>query len=447
MKYRLLIALFFLINTSFAQLLTPAHSITAEQPTTPDKMEWFKGARLGIFIHWGIYAVDGVSESWSFHNKRVPHDVYMKQIERFTASKYDPAQWVSLIKESGARYAVLTSKHHDGVALWNTGENDLSIPKGSPARRDVLSPFYAELRKAGIKAGMYYSLIDWTHADYPGFLRDQNKYSISDDPQKWEKFLRFNGNQITELLDLINPDLWWFDGDWEHSEEEWKASEIRKTILMHNPTAIINGRLAGFGDYETPEQNIPIHATPGKPWELCLTSNTSWGYQPDDNDYKTPGELITILAEITGKGGNLLLDIGPREDGTIPEEQVRILKEIGKWTKKHWEAVFDTRQGIPEGHFHGPTSLSADSTVLYLFTDDRTDLLVKGLVNTIKKATVLGTDKELPVKVVGKISWSEVPGLVFMEVPAEAQDAYLTVVKLELEGKVKLYRGKGGFYE
>lgn len=417
------------------------------QSDSADKMQWFKGARLGIFIHWGIYAVDGVSESWSFHNGRISHDAYLKQIERFTASKYEPAQWVDLIKESGARYAVLTSKHHDGVALWKTNQNDLSIPERSPAGRDVLTTFYTELRKAGIKAGMYYSLIDWTHPDYPGFLREQNKYILKDNPEKWQKFLEFNSGQITELLSLINPDLWWFDGDWEHSADEWKAPEIRQMILKHNPSAIINGRLAGYGDYETPEQNIPIHATPGKPWELCLTTNTSWGWQPDDKEYKTPEELIAILAEITGKGGNLLLDIGPREDGTIPEEQVVILKEIGKWTKKHEEAIFDSRQGIPEGHFHGPTSLSADSTVLYLFTDDRSDILIKGLVNKINKATVLGIGERLPVKVVGKISWSEVPGLVFMEIPANVQDEYLTVVKLELEGKVKLYRGKGGFYD
>jgi alpha-L-fucosidase len=214
--------------------------------------------------------------------------------------------------------------------------------------------------------------------------------------------------------------------------------------LASNPSAIINGRLAGFGDYDTPEQNIPIEA-PHKAWELCLTMNTSWGYQPSDTEYKTPEELITILSEITGKGGNLLLDIGPKEDGTIPEEQINILKELGKWTSKHEEAVFNTLAGIPEGHFHGATSLSKDSTVLYLFTDDRSDLLIKGLTSSIKKVTVVGTSVELKAKVVGKISWSPVPGLVFIDIPSNLQDQYLTVLKVELNGPVKLYRGKGGF--
>jgi alpha-L-fucosidase len=300
-------------------------NISVAQPDDNAKLEWFEEARLGIFIHWGIYAVDGVSESWSFHNGRISHDDYLKQIERFSASDYDPAEWVKLIKESGARYAVITSKHHDGVALWNTNENDLSIPKRSPAKRDVLSPFIKELRNSGLKVGLYYSLIDWTSPDYPGFLRDKNKYEIKDHPEKWDTFVKFNKGQINELLKLVNPDLWWFDGDWEHTADEWHAAEIRQLILASNPSAIINGRLAGFGDYDTPEQNIPIEA-PHKAWELCLTMNTSWGYQPSDTEYKTPEELITILSEITGKGGNLLLDIGPKEDGTIPEEQINILK-------------------------------------------------------------------------------------------------------------------------
>lgn len=424
-------------------LLLPVILPAQEKPA--DKMQWFEGARFGIFIHWGIYAVDGVSESWSFHNSRISHEDYMKQIERFTASKYDPAEWVKLIKESGARYAVITSKHHDGVALWNTGMNDLSIPRKSPAGKDVLTPFINELRKSGLKTGLYYSLIDWTDPDYPGFLREKNKYVLAEHPEKWEKFLTFCHGQIGELAKEFNPDLWWFDGDWEHTANEWRAPEIRKTILDNNPKAIINGRLAGYGDYDTPEQNIPIHVTPHKAWELCLTMNRSWGYQPKDTVYKTPEELITILSEVTGKGGNLLLSIGPREDGTLPEEQVNILKEMGKWTSKHDEAIFNTQAGIPDGHFHGATSLSQDSTVLYLFTDDRSDIFIKGLTSKIIKATVLGANYELAVKQVGKISWSPVPGLIFMDLPANMQDQYLTVVKLELEGPVKLYRGKGGF--
>lgn len=417
------------------------------QADTANKLEWFANARLGIFIHWGIYAVDGVSESWSFHNRRISHETYMKQIDGFTASSYDPREWVKLIKQSGARYAVITSKHHDGVALWNTGANHLSIPVASPAGRDVLTPFVDELRKSGLKTGLYFSLIDWSHPDYPGFLRDSSRYKASDDPERWAVYMKFCKRQIDELLLQYNPDLWWFDGDWEHSAEEWNAPGIRNRILGLNPYAIINGRLQGYGDYDTPEQHTPIVPPNSKAWELCMTMNDSWGYQPSDTLYKTPFEIISIFADVISMGGNLLLDIGPKADGTIPAEQVHVLTELGNWTRKHDEAIFDTRKGLPYGHFYGPSTLSKDSTVLYLFLSQGASdkLVVKGLKNNIKSIEVLGSGIKLQHKIVGKISWSSVPGLVYIDIPKEQHDPYITVLKLQLDGPVELYRGKGGF--
>ncbi|WP_282456991.1 alpha-L-fucosidase [Chitinophaga sedimenti] len=150
------------------QLVAPAY---AQQKTDPkeihDKMQWFADAKLGIFIHWGIYAVNGIDESWSFHNRKISHPEYMKQLKGFTAKNYDPQAWADLIKESGARYAVITTKHHDGVALWNTKFGKLDVVKATPAKRDLLTPFFAAIRKNGIKAGAYYSLLDWTNNDYP----------------------------------------------------------------------------------------------------------------------------------------------------------------------------------------------------------------------------------------------------------------------------------------
>lgn len=185
-----------------------------QQNDTLSKMEWFGKAKLGIFIHWGVYSSGKTSESWAFHNRHISHEDYMKQINEFTAEKYDPQQWAALIKKSGARYAVITAKHHDGVSLYNTKFNDLSIPKQSPAGKDVLTPLVNELRKNDIKVGMYYSLIDWTDKNYPGFLRDSVKYTIKDEPLRWEEFLAFCHGQIDEIMKLFNPDLVWFDGDW-----------------------------------------------------------------------------------------------------------------------------------------------------------------------------------------------------------------------------------------
>lgn len=413
----------------------------------PAKMQWFKDAKLGIFIHWGIYAVDGVDESWSFYNKKMPYADYMKQLNGFTAKNYDPQSWVELIKESGARYAVITTKHHDGIALWNTKVNNMSTAKLTPARRDVLTPFFRALRNAGLKAGAYFSVLDWSHQDYPGFLKDSSRYQIKNDPARWNRYRNFYQAQIKELSTQFNPDLFWFDGDWEHSAEEWQAKKVREMILAHNPAAIINGRLAGYGDYETPEQNFPITRPSLHPWELCMTSNNNWGYHPDDSAYKTPYELITIFADVISNGGNLLFDIGPREDGWIPTEQVHLLKELGKWTHKHEEAIFKTEAGLPPGHFYGPSTLSKDSSTLYLFVPNlnRGKLVIKGLFNTIQRIRVVGTDQLLHHKIVGKISWSPVPGLVYVdEIPESAADTYMTVIEVKLDGPIKLYKGKGG---
>jgi alpha-L-fucosidase len=437
-KWRLYLACLLPLG-GLAQHIDPA--------TIRDKMQWYQDAKLGIFIHWGIYSVNGVDESWSFYNKKIPYPVYMQQLRGFTAAAYDPQAWADLIKASGARYAVLTTKHHDGVALWDTKYSDLNVVKRTPAARDVVGPFFKALRADGIKCGAYFSLLDWSQPDYTGFRKDSSRYRIEDDYPRWDRYRRFCQGQITELMDRYHPDLVWFDGDWEHSAEEWEAEHIRQLILTRNPATVINGRLQGYGDYATPEQNIPV-SRPAYPWwELCYTSNNNWGYHPDDTAFKTPAEVISVFADVIYNGGNLLLDIGPRADGTIPEEETHLLKELGKWTHRHEEAIFGTLPGIPQGHFFGPSTLSKDSCTLYLFLPAKTfgQVLVKGLRNEIREIRVVGTGQPLSHKVVGKISWSAVPGLVYIDVPASALDEYMTVLALRLDGPVRLYKGQGGY--
>jgi len=409
------------------------------------KMQWFGDAKLGIFIHAGIYAVDGIDESWSFHNKKISHADYMKQLKGFTLKNYNPVFWADLIQESGARYAVLTTKHHDGVAMYDTKLNDLSIVKSTPAKRDMVKPLFEELRKRDIKCGAYFSLIDWSNINYPGFLKDSSRYNVPDDYERWGRFRNFFQGQIKEINAMFKPDLWWFDGDWEHSAEEWESQKVRHLILSGNPNAIINGRLQGYGDYETPEQNFPVSRPKYNWWELCMTTSENWGYHRDDT-WKTPYEVITIFVDAVSNGGNLLLDMGPKADGTIADEQIHVLKELGAWNKKHGEAIFNTVGGLPQGHFYGPTTLSKDSTSLYLFLHGHVSgtVMLKGLVNTIKEISVVGNGTLLPHKVVGKISWSPVPGLVYIDIPGNVLDNYITVLKLKLDKPVKLYRGQGG---
>lgn len=432
----------------------------AQERITPDssagKMQWFQDAKLGIFIHWGIYSVNGMDESWAFYNKKMPYAEYMKQLEGFTAKNYDPAAWADLIQRSGAKYAVITTKHHDGVAMYDTrlvggraapGVHTEPIPNKIQASGALVERLFTELRARQITCGAHYSLIDWSDFTYPAFTKDSTRYAIKDDAARWQRFRSFYQGQIDEIATQLKPDLWWFDGDWEHSAEEWEAAKVRANILASNPQAIINGRLQGHGDYATPEQNIPVERPKDRWWELCMTIGDQWGWQPWDTNYKSTHDLIAIFADVVGHGGNLLLDIGPKEDGTIPPGQVKALEELGQWNAKHGEAIFGTKAGLPNGHFFGPSTMSADSTTLYLFLPHGGcgSVEVKGLNNRILSAEVLGRSTPLKHRVVGKISWSKVPGLVFIDMRDGFDDPWMTVLKVKLDGPVKLYRGEGGY--
>jgi len=431
----------FLLASAFA----PARAgETPEQKAA--RMEWFSRAKLGIFIHWGIYSKGETSESWAFHNGTVSLEDYMKQRECFTAEKYDPALWARLIRESGARYTVITTKHHDGFALWDTKAGEVSAVKSSPAGRDLIGPFAEEVRKQGVRLGFYYSLIDWPREDYTDIYRaGPVRYKIADDPARWQHFVDFNFAQLRELNETWRPDLYWFDGDWEHSAEEWHAEELVAMLRTTNPGVVINSRIQGHGDYATPELGVPV-AKPGMPWwETCMTMNNSWGYRIKDTDYKSPMTVLRMLADCIGLGGNLLIDIAPRADGTIPDEQVALLRELGRWTGKHAEAVYDTRAGIPAGHVAGYTSLNLKGDILYVYLPYRPNesVEVKGLKSRIKRVRVVGSDRELDWKQYNDISWSEVPGVYYIEVPDEVLDERITVLALELEEPVRLYRGSG----
>ena len=427
----------FILLIFFVSLLNQNYLSAQEQEPPEQKaqrMEWFSNARLGIFIHWGIYAVNGIDESWSFFNGYISHEDYMTQLKGFTAKKYDAVSWAELVKESGAKYAVLTSKHHDGVALWPTKCNELHLKK------DYIKAFMKALRDEGLKTGLYFSLLDWSHPDYPNFTRKEKRYE--DDSLRWNNFVEFNFCQLEEIITKYNPDLYWFDGDWEQSAERWQAPLIRENILSHNPNAIINSRLQGYGDYATPEQGLPITRPEAEYWELCMTMNDSWGFQHNDLNYKTPNQIIRIFVDCISMGGNLLLDIGPKADGTIAEEQVEILKELGRWNNKHSEAIYGTKAGIPHEYYYGPTALSADKKTLYLFVDGKPNgpLMVKGLKNKLNRIWVLGNGTKLNYDIKMKQYWSEKPGILYIDVPEEVLDPQVTVISILLDGEIDLYK-------
>ncbi len=419
--------------------------------------EWFRKAKLGIFIHYGIYAVGDVSESWSFHNGQISHEDYMKQCEGFTASRYDPRAWAELFVRAGARYAVMTSKHHDGVALFDTKYSDLSVVKKTPAGRDLVKEYVEAMREAGLKVGLYYSLLDWTDERYRSIYPEGAKPEDClkdvfgspaggpEDPEKWQEFLQFNNDQIRELMTNYGKiDLLWFDGDWERSAAQWNMPAFKAYLHSLNPDVVCNSRMQGYGDYATPEQGIPILGPKG-PWEFCVTINDSWGYRPSDNDYKTSRQVIRIFCDCLTLGGNLLLDVGPKEDGTLDERQVKVLEDLGAFIRDNEEAIYDTGRGLTYQQFLGGSTISEDKKTIYLFLYDRPTehVCVKGVKTRVKRVTVLHTGEELAFSYTGSIPWEGIAGTLWIWAEHMQMHSLTTVLKLELEGEIAYNLGSG----
>ena len=420
--------------------------------------KWFTEAKFGIFIHWGIYSAGDTSESWAFFRGEVPYDTYMAQAKTFTAEHYDPEAWADLFATAGAKYAVLTTKHHDGFALWHTRQNTLNAVEGAPAGRDLIAPYCDALRRRGIKVGLYFSHLDWSHPDYATILpkgpqpHEHSTFHANpfgypqngESPERWERFLQFHRAQLMELCDQFQPDLLWFDGDWERDADQWRFKELRDQLHQWCPNVVLNSRMLGHGDYGTPEQAIPIER-PKDAWEFNVTINESWGYQKKDRNYKTARQCIRMLAECAGMGGNLLLDIGPKSDGTIPGEQVDVLTAMGRWTAKHGEAIFGTRAGLPHGHFYGASTLSPNARTLYLILFDRPNgqVAVKGIRNEVTRISTVGGGRELAHRKLGGAPWAGLPGILWIDLDDKDLDPDATILKLELADPLDLYTGPG----
>jgi len=419
--------------------------------------EWFLEAKFGIFIHWGVYSAGDTSESWAFFNNEISYKDYMAQAATFTASNYDPNAWADLFVQAGARYAALGTKHHDGFALWDTKLSCLNAKEGSPAGRDLVGPFCEALRQHNLKVGLYFSHLDWSHPDYASVWPEDPKHREdalkinspfayprgAEDHAAWERFLTFHRGQLHELCSRYAPDLLWFDGDWERDPHQWRFPELREQLSHWAPQAVLNSRMGTYGDYSTPEQAIPI-TPPSGPWEFCATINDSWGYRKNDHNFKTARQCIRMLAECAGMGGNFLLDVGPMSDGTIPPEQVAVLKGIGRWLSKRGEAIYGSVAGLPHGHFYGASTLNKTRDVLYLTCFDRPngEIAVKGIQNEIRRVTILG-GSEVKYRKLGGAPWVKLPGVLWIDAPENQLDSDATVFKVELDGPLNLYSGAG----
>ena len=330
------------------------------------RTEWFRQARFGMFIHWGLYAIPARGE-WVRSFERMPKEHYMPYFEEFRAEGYRPREWAALAKKAGMQYAVLTAKHHDGFCLWDTKLTDFKATK-TPAGRDLIREYLEAFRAEGIKVGLYFSIIDWHHDDFPHF--GDRQHPMRDDPaygnenRDFNRYLHFMHGQIRELLtDYGRLDIMWFDFSYEKmAGETWKSQELIDMVRSLQPHLIVDNRLEGSGenpgtilnarpsdyagDFACPEQMIPPEGICNElgdsvPWEACITLNNHWGYCAADNHWKPADMVIRMLVECVSKNGNLLLNVGPDAAGRIPEASVEILEEVGRWMDKNSKSIYN----------------------------------------------------------------------------------------------------------
>jgi alpha-L-fucosidase len=407
---------------------------------------WFDDARFGMFVHWTHIANRGFELSWPLvggvpvlpHAHDVPVVDYYAHALDFCPERGSPDEWMRLAKRAGMRYAVLTTKHHDGFALWPTKLTDFSIAQ-TPYEGDLVGEYVDAARAAGLRVGLYHSLSDWHHPDYPAFREEDKPYIsfLGRRSPTWDRYLDVLFGQVRELLtNYGHIDVMWFDGQWERTSDEWKAAELAEMIRELQPAILINDRLPGQGDFTTPEQAIPAVAPSGR-WETCMTANSSWGYVPDDDGYKSPHELVHTLCEVAGKGGNLLLNVSPRADGSLPPEQVQRLEAMGAWMDKYAEAIHDTRPGLEPWQFYGPSTRKAERTFLHCVMRPYETITVRGLpVRSVTGVRDVATGRALAFRTRAtaeqELISSDPIGEVLIEVPEDLIDPVATVVELSL---------------
>jgi alpha-L-fucosidase len=408
--------------------------------------EWFDQARLGMFVHWDHASQQGLELSWPLvggifalpYGQSVTVEQYHSSAATFDPTGWDPVALARLARRSGMGYVVLTAKHHSGYAMWHTGCSEFSI-EHSPYGRDIVAGFVEAVRAEGLAVGLYFSLSDWHHPDYPAFTEADKPYVAGSSPppptpEAWERYLEFMTAQITELLTGYGRiDLLWFDGGWER--RDWGAGRLEATVRRLQPAILLNDRLPGIGDFSTPEQFVPDEAPSGR-WETCLTMNHSWGWNPADTDYKSGRRLVHTLCEVAGKGGNLLVNVSPRGDGTLPEPQVERLETLGRWMAANGESIRGTRPGLGPAQFYGPSTRRGETVYLHLLMRPYDAVDVRNLpVRRVRAVRELASGRTLAFSRQTGVIEGLAPdprGTITVEVPAELVGDEATVLVVEL---------------
>ena len=403
------------------------------------RTQWFTEARFGMFIHWGLYAIPGRGE-WYMSEAKIPAEQYERYTQEFTTKAYDPRDWARRAKRAGMQYVVLTAKHHDGFCLFDSKLTDYKSTN-APCGRDLVREFVDAVRAEGLRVGLYYSLIDWHHPDFPKYndpnhpMRGNPAYQ--NEQIEFERYLTYMHGQVEELVTNYGKiDILWFDFAYgELRGEAWKATELMKMVRSHQPDVVVDNRLEASGesfgslvtespayysgDFVSPEQLLPpegIRNVRGErvPWELCATMNNNWGYVPYDTTYKPASMLIRKLVECVSKGGNMILNVGPDATGRFPAQSCRLLDEIGAWMALNGESIYGCgKAGIEKPDF-GRVTRRGNHLYFHVYENTVGPLPLPGVKKEeIQAIRYVATGAEIPVST----SWvhSDYPTMAFAD--------------------------------
>jgi len=396
------------------------------------RMKWWRDAKFGMFIHWGLYSVPagewkgakvpGYAE-WIMNRGKISKEEYAPLQKQFNPVKYDAAEWVRIAKDAGMKYIVITSKHHDGFCLFESEHTDYDMT-GTPYGKDLLKPLAAACHDQDVKICWYHSIMDWHHPD-------------AHNP----KYVAHMKSQLKELLTNYGEiGVMWFDGEWINDWQESQGVELEKYLREIQPSLIVNNRVGkrkrSPGDFGTPEQKIPATGMPGWDWETCMTMNGTWGYSKFDHNWKSNKDLLHKLVDIVSKGGNFLLNVGPTAEGEIPAESVKRLQDLGKWMKVNGDSIYGTTASPFPRLDWGRCTKKPGTLYLHVFnwpTDGK--LVVPGLSNEVTSAYLLADAEKTA------LSTKRDDENVVVSLPEKAIDEIDTVVVLKIEGEPEITAG------
>lgn len=379
------------------------------------RIQWWREAKFGMFIHWGLYSILG-REAWAMGDEDIPLADYEELARQFQPPTNAARAWARLAREAGMRYMVMTTKHHEGFCLFDSKLTPYCATQQGPGR-DLVREYVEAARAEHLRVGFYYSLMDWHHPDWR---------SAKKDAEARGRFVEYTHGQIRELMSNYGKvDVLWYDMPVPLDAQGWRSEEMNRMVLRLQPDIIINNRNLLPGDFSTPEQSTQ----PAKgDWESCMTINDSWGYLTDDHNWKSPQQLLQNLVECARDGGNYLLNIGPLPDGSVPEPAVERLSAMGKWLQKNGDSVYATQRcRFPHGNLGTFTRRGNTLYVVnYFWPGDR--LTIGGVKFKVKSAHFLASGTAVQFEQKGS-------QLIFSELPSHAPDSPLTVIAVDCDSE------------